>query len=48
MADADAALDAAVEDDVDELKLLDSASRSQPLQVGEIYIGVSLHITVAG
>ena len=42
MTDADvAALDAAVEDDVDKLESLDSASRSQQLQVGEIFIGVS-------
>ena len=42
MTDADvAALDAAVEDDVDQLESLDSASRSQQLQVGEIFIGVS-------
>ena len=41
MTDADvAALDAAVEDDVDQLESLDSASRTQQLQVGEIFIGV--------
>lgn len=40
-----APLDAAVEDDVDELEMLDSASRSQPLSVGEIYIAASIRVS---